>query len=268
VLAACHGAAGRVFDLRLRTACIWASFPLPLQPTDVHDTARCWSPLPCMAPAGALPADVAAKAGHTLAARHLRAAADGSPTGEKLPSREALVERFLSPGGGSRRGRRLGGPNRSIKLAPGEAMDRSLIMQGSPSKGDLVQAAALAAASLKPTATEVRDVLAAAASSAFFSPAAAAPTGGKGEAAGRDRESSMHGGGEGLQARRMAALRRLVQRGFEGWGTPGGCMCVQCRQHACQRSQPQHCACPLRLAHACLLPWRLRDPAAWLCWPC
>jgi hypothetical protein len=199
-----------------------------------------------MAPAGALPADVAAKAGHSLAGRHLRAAADGSPTGKELPSREALVERFLSPGGGSRRGsRRLGGPNRSIKLAAGEAIDTTMATKAPQSKGDLLQAAALAAANMEPAAADVRDVLAAAASSAFFSPSAAAPAGGKGEAAGRDRESSMHGVGEGLQARRAAALRRLVQRGFEGWGTPGGRMCVQCRQHARRGLQPQR---------SCLLP--------------
>ena len=187
-------------------------------------------------PAGALPADVATKAGHQLAARHLRAAADGSSMSQEPPTREALVERFLaaSGAGGSRRGSRHGGPNRSIKCAAaGEALDVSAVaLKAPPGQGGQLQEATLAAASMKLAAPVVRDVLAAAGSSCGAAPAAAHPAGEKG-AGGRDRESSMHGGAEGLRARRKAATERLVQRGFEGWGTPGVFVCSSSSSSRC-----------------------------------
>jgi hypothetical protein len=128
-------------------------------------------PQSSLRPAGALPADVAAKANHQSLARHLRAVAAGTLSGLQPPSKEALVKRFAAAGSGAHNSSKGSGKGWLSQWNEGDS-----------------------AADLGASASEWSE-----------------------QAAAGIKE------GAAATAQQEAAAKRLTQRGFEGWGTPGAC---------------------------------------------
>ena len=177
-------------------------------------------PAPNLAPvprtAGATPADVAEKAGHLAVAQLLQAAAEGHPP-EGLPSREELVQRYLSSsdklaaaaaGSGGAGATQLGARAGSLQLAAAELGDASVQVQTVAGRH---VSAALDKVLESPTTSEGQGSSSSSAGKSEQSASLPGPAAAAGDAAAQQKPTSAA----------LAAARQLARRGFEGLGSPG-----------------------------------------------
>lgn len=174
--------------------------------------------------AGATPAHVAEKAGHRAVAQLLQAAAEGQPP-EDLPSREALVQRYLGSsdiakgdrtavvgGSGGAAAAQLGARSVSLQLAAAERGDASVEVQMVARRDVSVTADALEKVLESPTSQGQES--------------SSSGSGSKSERSASLPEPGAAADGTNVQQKApgagvLAAARQLARRGFEGWGTPG-----------------------------------------------